>query len=88
MRSMVFGLLNLFLFVLQFCMSNGSRWRRFVVPTVQQGRPQMRQSEDDMIYHLGSPVLTGDVNVYNIYYGNVIFKLIWFLQKHSCYLAL
>jgi hypothetical protein len=71
-NSRFLSVLILSLIALQSRFIQAAGWQRFVVPTVRESRQhQSLQSEDDMIYHPGSPVLTGDVNVYNIYYGNV-----------------
>jgi hypothetical protein len=49
-----------------------SRLQGIIFPTIGSPfAPSDAASSDDMHYNMGNPVLTGDVNIYHIYYGNV-----------------
>ena len=53
-----------------------SRLRGIIFPTIGNSVASSDASgSEDMHYNMGNPVLTGDVNVYHIYYGNVWFVM-------------
>jgi hypothetical protein len=59
---------------------DASRLKGIIFPTKGSPlSPSTTIESDDMLYTLGNQVLTGDVNVYHIYYGNV--SVCWILRK-------
>jgi hypothetical protein len=55
-----------------------SRLQGIIFPTIGSPfAPSDGSGYDDMHYNMGNPVLTGDVNVYHIYYGNVCLPLVY-----------